>query len=52
MSQPLKDEDTIKRAYLPEPYIFLMKPFTDYDLKHAIEDVLKNTPPPFKIHPV
>ena len=37
----LKDEETMKRAYLPEPYLFLMKPYTEKDLKYAIEDMLK-----------
>jgi CheY-like chemotaxis protein len=36
----LKDEQTIKRAFLPEPYLFLMKPFTEKDLKNAIENML------------
>lgn len=37
----LKDEETMKRAYLPEPYLFLIKPYTEKDLKYAIEDMLK-----------
>jgi CheY-like chemotaxis protein len=37
----LKDEETMRRAYLPEPYLFLKKPYTEKDLKHAIEDMLK-----------
>lgn len=36
----LKDEQTIKRAFLPEPYLFLMKPFTEKNLKNAIENML------------
>ena len=36
----LKDEETIKRASLPEPYLFLMKPFTESILQDAIENML------------
>lgn len=31
----------MKRAYLPEPYLFLMKPYTENELKRAIENMLK-----------
>jgi CheY-like chemotaxis protein len=37
-----KVEQTMKRAYLPAPYLFLMKPYTENDLKRAIENMLKN----------
>ena len=37
----LKDEETMKRAYLPEPYLFLMKPYTENELKRVIENMLK-----------
>jgi CheY-like chemotaxis protein len=37
----LKDEETIKRASLPDPFLFLMKPYTEKDLAHAIEVMLK-----------
>ena len=38
----LKVEQTMKRAYLPDPYLFLLKPYTENDLKRAIENMLKN----------
>ena len=38
----LKVEQTMKRAYLPDPYLFLLKPYTENDLKLAIENMLKN----------
>jgi CheY-like chemotaxis protein len=37
----LKDDETIKRAYLPDPFLFLMKPYTEKALEHAIEMMLK-----------
>jgi len=37
----LKDEEIMKRAYLPDPYLFLMKPYTENDLKNAIEGILE-----------
>jgi CheY-like chemotaxis protein len=37
----LKDEQTMDRAYLPDPYLFLMKPYSENDLKRAIENMLK-----------
>jgi CheY-like chemotaxis protein len=37
----LKDEQTMKRASLPEPYLFLKKPFTEKELKDAIDNMLK-----------
>jgi len=43
----LKDEQTMKRAYLPEPYLFLKKPYTEKELKLAIEDMLKIRKHPF-----
>jgi len=39
----LKDEDTMKRAYIPDPFSFLMKPYSENDLGHAIERMLKTT---------
>jgi CheY-like chemotaxis protein len=36
----LKDEETMKRAYLPEPYLFLMKPYTESNLQRAVENML------------
>jgi CheY-like chemotaxis protein len=39
----LKDEDTMKRAYLPDPFLFLMKPYSENDLGNAIEMMLKTT---------
>ena len=38
----LKDEETIKRASLPDPFLFLMKPYSEKDLEQAIE-VMLNT---------
>ncbi|MDR3668738.1 MAG: response regulator [Ignavibacteriaceae bacterium] len=37
----LENEETIRRASLPDPFLFLMKPYTEKDLKHAIEVILK-----------
>jgi CheY-like chemotaxis protein len=36
----LKDEKTMERASLPDPYLYLMKPFIANDLKFAIESLL------------
>lgn len=36
----LKDEETLKRANVPEPYQFLTKPFKEEDLKNAINKTL------------
>jgi CheY-like chemotaxis protein len=36
----LKDEQTMERAYLPDPYLYIMKPFVANDLKLAIESLL------------
>ena len=37
----LRDEGTMKKASLPEPYLFLSKPYTENELKQSIEDILK-----------
>ena len=36
----LRDEETMRRANLLDPYLFLMKPYTENDLKLAIENML------------
>ena len=36
----LRDEKTMRRANLLDPYLFLMKPYTENDLKLTIENIL------------
>ena len=40
----LKDEQTKKRAFLPAPHLFLMKPYTEKELKLAIDNLLGSSP--------